>query len=118
MAAPFSRRLLFVTHSPMANPQLDLFPQPQQNKISRIIKRDGRLVAFNKLKITNAIYRAAAHLNVQGSGPEFTKLLQVAIPTSIILKIANFLPVSIKDAWNVIYVSLEWSAPHLVQFVL
>jgi uridine kinase len=46
----------------MANPQLDLFPQPQQNKISRIIKRDGRLVAFNKLKITNAIYRAAASL--------------------------------------------------------
>lgn len=46
----------------VSNPQLDLFPQPQQNKISRIIKRDGRLVAFNKLKITNAIYRAAASL--------------------------------------------------------
>ncbi len=42
--------------------QLDLFPQPQQNKITRIIKRDGRLVAFNQLKITNAIYRAAASL--------------------------------------------------------
>ncbi|MBL8023519.1 MAG: ATP/GTP-binding protein [Elusimicrobia bacterium] len=42
--------------------QLDLFPQPQQSKITRIIKRDGRLVAFNKLKITNAIYRAAAAL--------------------------------------------------------
>ncbi len=44
------------------NAQLDLFAQPEQNKITRIIKRDGRLVAFNKLKITNAIYRAAASL--------------------------------------------------------
>jgi uridine kinase len=49
-----------VTGPPKA--QLDLFPQPQQSKITRIIKRDGRLVAFNKLKITNAIYRAAAAL--------------------------------------------------------
>lgn len=39
--------------------QLNLFPQPEQNKIARIIKRDGRLVAFNRLKIVNAIYRAA-----------------------------------------------------------
>jgi transcriptional regulator NrdR family protein len=51
-----------VTKDGGGNPQLDLFPQPQQNKISRIIKRDGRLVAFNQLKITNAIYRAAASL--------------------------------------------------------
>lgn len=51
-----------MTQNHLPNAQLDLFPQPQQNKISRIIKRDGRLVAFNKLKITNAIYRAAASL--------------------------------------------------------
>jgi uridine kinase len=40
--------------------QLHLFPQPEQNKITRIIKRDGRLVAFNRLKIVNAIFRAAS----------------------------------------------------------
>lgn len=40
--------------------QLNLFAQPERNKITRIIKRDGRLVAFNKLKIVNAIFRAAA----------------------------------------------------------
>ncbi|HMZ25902.1 MAG TPA: ATP cone domain-containing protein [Elusimicrobiota bacterium] len=39
--------------------QLHLFAQPERNKITHIIKRDGRLVAFNKLKIVNAIYRAA-----------------------------------------------------------
>lgn len=39
--------------------QLHLFNAPEHHKISRIIKRDGRLVVFNRLKIVNAVYRAA-----------------------------------------------------------
>lgn len=39
--------------------QLHLFAQPERHKITHLIKRDGRLVAFNRLKIVNAIYRAA-----------------------------------------------------------
>jgi uridine kinase len=39
--------------------QLNLFSHPETHKIAHIIKRDGRLVAFNRLKIVNAIYRAA-----------------------------------------------------------
>ncbi len=39
--------------------QLNLFSHPETHKIAHIIKRDGRLVAFNKLKIVNAVFRAA-----------------------------------------------------------
>jgi uridine kinase len=39
--------------------QLRLFSHPETHKITHIIKRDGRLVAFNRLKIVNAIFRAA-----------------------------------------------------------
>jgi uridine kinase len=39
--------------------QLRLFVEPESGKITRVVKRDGRLVAFNRLKIVNAIYRAA-----------------------------------------------------------
>jgi uridine kinase len=42
-----------------ASNQLHLFPAVEQNKITHVIKRDGRLVAFDKKKIANAIYRAA-----------------------------------------------------------
>jgi uridine kinase len=39
--------------------QLPLFIPPDRNKITHILKRDGRVVAFNKLKIFNAIFQAA-----------------------------------------------------------
>jgi uridine kinase len=42
-----------------AEEQLHLFTLPEGHKVAHIIKRDGRWVAFNRLKIVNAIYRAA-----------------------------------------------------------
>ncbi|HRY29716.1 MAG TPA: ATP cone domain-containing protein [Elusimicrobiota bacterium] len=39
--------------------QLNLFSIGEQNKITHVIKRDGRLVAFDKKKIANAIFQAA-----------------------------------------------------------
>ncbi len=44
---------------PQPPSQLNLFAQPEKNKITHIIKRNGSFVAFNKLKIANAVYRAA-----------------------------------------------------------
>jgi uridine kinase len=42
-----------------AEGQLKLFPVVEQNKITHVIKRDGRLVAFDKEKVVNAVFRAA-----------------------------------------------------------
>ena len=42
-----------------------LFKTPQQFKIKNVIKRDGRIVAFNRGKIANSIFRAA--VDVGGS---------------------------------------------------
>ncbi|MBI4395526.1 MAG: response regulator SirA, partial [Elusimicrobia bacterium] len=53
--------------------QLYLFHAPERNKISHIIKRDGRVVAFNRMKIVNAIYKAA--LSVGGENRELAELL-------------------------------------------
>ncbi len=39
--------------------QLHLFATPEQGKITHIIKRSGRLVAFDRAKIADAIFRAA-----------------------------------------------------------
>jgi uridine kinase len=39
--------------------QLNLFSYPETHKIARVLKRDGRLVAFNKNKIVDAVFRAA-----------------------------------------------------------
>lgn len=53
--------------------QLNLFSHPDTHKTAHIIKRDGRLVAFNRLKIVNAIFRAAQ--SVGGSDRHRSELL-------------------------------------------
>jgi uridine kinase len=53
--------------------QLHLFSHPETHKTTHIIKRDGRLVAFNRLKIVNAIFRAAQ--SVGGSDRHRAELL-------------------------------------------
>ena len=51
--------------------QLALFPSEQENyKVSKVIKRSGRIVAFDREKITNAIFKAA--VEVGGSNRELT----------------------------------------------
>jgi uridine kinase len=39
--------------------QLPLFTHPETHKIAQVIKRDGRVVAFNRQKISDAVFRAA-----------------------------------------------------------
>jgi len=53
--------------------QLHLFPPIKHNKITHIIKRDGRIVAFNRQKIVNAIYKAA--LSVGGENRHLAESL-------------------------------------------
>jgi uridine kinase len=43
----------------MSHRQLTLFTHPDTHKIAQVIKRDGRVVAFNQQKISDAVFRAA-----------------------------------------------------------
>ena len=42
--------------------QEKLFQPPEYYKINKVIKRNGRIVAFNREKIVNSIYRAAVEV--------------------------------------------------------
>lgn len=53
--------------------QISLFNVPESKKISSVIKRDGRVVSFDKSKIINAIFRAAQ--SVQGEDRELAERL-------------------------------------------
>ena len=52
-----------------------LFPEKEiiSFKLNKVIKRDGRIVAFNKDKITDAIFRAAVEIG--GSDREMSDAL-------------------------------------------
>ena len=54
--------------------QLSLFTPPEDSfKVTRIVKRNGRTVKFDREKITNAIYNAA--ISVGGSNREVANRL-------------------------------------------
>lgn len=66
----------------MVENQLPLFPQNKSSyKISQVIKRNGQIVAFDKEKITNAIFKAAVH--VEGKDRE----IAVHLTNQVIRKI-------------------------------
>ena len=68
-------------------------------RISRIQKRDGRIVKFEKIKITNAIHKAI--LAVKGKDEEVAKKLSDEVVTIVGEKFKDKIP-SVEDIQNIV----------------